>query len=68
MFAKRNRGSQLSLDVLAEVAKRCALIETLDRFRRPMDIEWTVDHEGEIFMLQARPIVHRQAIALKPGM
>ena len=54
------------LETLARVATICAKVE--DVFARPMDIEWCVDHDGEIFLLQARPIVHRQAIALMTGM
>ena len=27
-----------------------------NNYRRPVDIEWAVDHEGEVYVLQVRPI------------
>jgi len=67
-FAERTEAAPFSLQTLAEVVRKCVIVERLERFRRPMDVEWTVDHEGDIYILQARPIVHHQAIALQPGM
>lgn len=36
---------------VAEMARRVA-----DRFGRPQDIEWAIDHEARLWLLQARPM------------
>lgn len=65
-FAESQRARNWNLDTLAEVAGLCVGVEAA--FGRPMDVEWTVDLDGKIFVLQARPIVHGQAIAPMAGM
>ena len=40
--------------VLAELARHAVAIEA--HYRRPQDIEWAVDHDGRLFLLQTRPL------------
>ena len=49
----RNRAC-LSQEQLRALADQAALIES--HFRRPQDIEWAIDREGSIFILQSRPL------------
>jgi pyruvate,water dikinase len=58
----------ISLDKLIEVARLCSEIENTPGFERPMDVEWTVDFDGDIHVLQARPIIHAVAVAEMAGM
>jgi pyruvate,water dikinase len=30
--------------------------EVADRYERPQDVEWAIDHEGRLWLLQARPV------------
>ena len=56
----RSRPS-LAPEALAEVARLALAIE--DYYRRPQDIEWALDREGRVVILQARPL----RIPPKPG-
>ena len=42
-------------DYIINIAKNASLIEKA--YQMPMDIEWAIDENGELFILQARPIV-----------
>jgi pyruvate,water dikinase len=46
--------SSLPAEQAMELAKQAMLIETY--FRQPQDIEWAIDRDGKIFILQARPL------------
>ncbi|MEW6221671.1 MAG: PEP/pyruvate-binding domain-containing protein, partial [Thermodesulfobacteriota bacterium] len=53
----------LSPDELLRLARIAGQIEML--FRRPQDIEWAVTEEGNIFILQARPLFVPQRAAVR---
>ncbi len=40
---------------LADLARQAIHLENF--YKRPQDIEWTVDRQGELFILQARPLL-----------
>ena len=46
--------SSLSEEQAVRLARQAMLIE--NHFRQPQDIEWAIDRDGEIFILQARPL------------
>ncbi len=46
--------SSLPVERALELARQAMLIENY--FRRPQDIEWAIDRDGKIFILQARPL------------
>ncbi len=46
--------SSLSAEQAMELARQATLIENY--FRQPQDIEWAIDRDGKIFILQARPL------------
>ncbi len=46
--------SSLSSEQVSELARQASEIENY--FRQPQDIEWAIDREGKIFILQARPL------------
>ena len=46
--------SSLSREQALELARQALRIES--HFRRPMDIEWALDHAGRFVILQARPL------------
>jgi pyruvate,water dikinase len=50
---KRTRSS-LDHGQVAELARLALVIEK--HFRRPQDIEWAIDGQGRVFILQARPL------------
>ncbi len=46
--------SSLQEEQALELARQAMLIENY--FRQPQDIEWAIDRDGKIFVLQARPL------------
>ena len=50
----RRTSPSLSDDEVRTIARTCIDIER--HYRRPQDIEFSIDHEGRIFILQARPV------------
>ncbi len=44
----------LTEDQIRQLAKFAVLLE--DHYRRPQDIEWSIDRDGNIFFLQSRPL------------
>ncbi|MBI3354175.1 MAG: hypothetical protein HY034_04730, partial [Nitrospirae bacterium] len=44
----------LTEELVLELAREAAAIERY--FRKPQDIEWAIDRDGRIFILQARPL------------
>jgi pyruvate,water dikinase len=49
----------LTDDRLREIAGAAARIE--EHFGTPQDVEWSIDREGRLFVLQARPLQHSPA-------
>lgn len=52
--AEKRNGPSLSPGQAAELARLALRIE--DHFKRPQDIEWAIDRNGKIFILQSRPL------------
>jgi len=52
---KLSRQASLTKNQVAELAGMAQAIER--HFRRPQDIEWAIDRQGEMFILQARPLL-----------
>jgi pyruvate, water dikinase len=52
--AEKRNGPSLSPGQAAELARLAIRIE--DHFKRPQDIEWAIDRNGKIFILQSRPL------------
>jgi len=52
--AEKKNVPSLSPGQAAELARLALLIE--DHFKRPQDIEWAIDRNGKIFILQSRPL------------
>ncbi|HJM68675.1 MAG TPA: phosphoenolpyruvate synthase, partial [Candidatus Babeliales bacterium] len=55
----------LSQDLTLQLAKQSVIIEK--HYKKPMDIEWAVDSDDKLFIVQARPeTVHSQKDPLSP--
>ncbi len=48
----------LTSEQVLELASRASQIEK--HFRKPQDIEWAIDKDGRIFILQARPLTRKE--------
>jgi pyruvate,water dikinase len=57
---KRSRLS-LSPEQASDLARLALALEK--HFKRPQDIEWSIDHQGRIFILQSRPLKLPEDIA-----
>jgi phosphoenolpyruvate synthase/pyruvate phosphate dikinase len=61
--SEKSQESSLEDDEVIRLASIGDSIEEL--FKSPQDIEWAIDHEGEIHILQSRPITTKVATASK---
>lgn len=53
--AEQQRQPCLNDDQLLQLGKQ--LIHLENRFRRPLDVEWTFNSQGDLYILQARPLL-----------
>jgi len=47
-------GSSMTADTASSLAETAMVLERF--FKHPLDIEWTIDSDGQIWILQARPL------------
>jgi len=67
LYYTKDRGHQL-LDIPGELQLQSCmtdnallqlshlLVHLENRFRRPLDVEWTLDNQGQLYILQSRPL------------
>jgi pyruvate, water dikinase len=54
LSAERAESECLTVDQVRDLARQAMAIENY--FKRPVDVEWAIDREGKVFILQARPL------------
>jgi len=60
-----SRMASLTDDQAKELARLAVRIETY--YKRPQDIEWAVDRNGSVFILQCRPLLQKAESEKDPG-
>jgi pyruvate, water dikinase len=61
---KTNDSARMSDEQVVDLADRVLMLERY--FKQPVDVEWCIDHKGNLYILQCRPLKNMKKLPRRP--